>query len=206
MSTCSADYDGEGGGGGSSFASSSTTLEPGFANSSLAASVTFTPLIEIDAPADGAVYSTGQTVDASWSCDSPTVTGCTGTTPSGQPIQTSPCGAYSYSVTGSDMGQPVSGTADYRVGLDVTTTSLPGATIGQAYRQELQAACGTTPYSWKRTSGKLPHGIKLHSDGSLRGVPAKSDTPGSYTFAVRVKDSEAPHQIADQVLTIDLSS
>jgi hypothetical protein len=206
MSTCSSDYDGEGGGGGSSFVASSATLVPGFGTSSLAASVTFTPLIEIDAPADGAVYTTGQTVDASWSCDTPTVTNCTGTTPSGQAVQTSPCGAYSYSVTGTDMDQPVSGTVDYRVGLDVTTTSLPGATIGQAFRQILQAACGTTPYSWKRTSGKLPGGIKLHANGTLGGIPRKSDKPGSYTFAVRVKDSESPAQIADQVLTINLSS
>jgi hypothetical protein len=40
---------------------------------------------------------------------------------------------------------------------------------------------------------------------ALGGIPRKTDKPGSYTFAVRVKDAESPAQIADQVLTINLS-
>jgi hypothetical protein len=203
-STCDTFYSGEGGGGGSSFVAASATLETGSAgNSALAPSVTFTPQIEIDTPANGATYSPGQVVDAAWSCAT-AVTGCSGTTASGQPIQTSPCGAYSFSVTGSIMGQAVSGTVEYSIPLDITTTSLPDATVGLAYDEQLEASCGTTPYKWRRTSGSLPKGLKLNKTGILRGVPFKKDALGTYHFAVVARDSSDPRQIATKILTIDL--
>ncbi|HEY7948976.1 MAG TPA: putative Ig domain-containing protein [Acidimicrobiales bacterium] len=207
-STCDTFDSGEGGGGGSSFVSSLATLETATdGNASSPPSVTFTPRIEIDSPAAGATYTTGQTVDASWSCDTSQVSGCTGTTPSGSPVQTSPCGAYAYSVTGSIMGQSVAGTVHYAVAMDVTTTSLPDATTGLAYREQLEAACGASPYTWRRTSGSLPHGLKLKSTGLIAGVPYKNDAPGPYTFAVVAKDSTVPrHQTATKVFTLDLTS
>ena len=205
--TCATFYSGEGGGGGSSFVTSSATLEAGtYGNTTSPPSVTFTPQIEIDSPADGTTYTAGQVVDASWSCDTAEVSGCTGTTASGQPIQTSPCGAYSFSVTGSIMTQPVAGAVNYTVGMDVTTTSLPDAVTGVAYRDQLKAACGVTPYQWRRTSGSLPKGLKLRPNGYLRGVPRASDTLGTYTFAVAVRDSAKHHQVATQILTLDLTA
>jgi hypothetical protein len=203
---CDTFFSGEGGGGGSSFVTSAAQLEPGsFGNSSSAPSVTFTPQIEIDSPADGASYREGQVVNASWECNT-AVSGCTGTTASGQPVGTTSCGANTYSVTGTIMGQTVIGTADYTVTLNVTTSSLDGATTGTAYRDQLEAACGVSPYKWKITSGTLPKGLKLRSSGMIAGVPYKKDKLGPYTFAVVVKDSANPHDIATGVLTLDLAS
>jgi hypothetical protein len=204
--TCSTFYDGEGGGGGSSFVTSSATLETGsYGTTTSAPSLTFTPQIEIDAPASGATYSPGQAVDASWSCAAQ-VSGCTGTVASGQPVPTSPCGPAAFTVTGSIMGQTVSGTVNYTVGMEVTTTSLPGAMTGVAYKQQLQATCGVAPYTWRRTSGSFPKGLKLKYDGILSGVPYKKDATGTYTFAVVARDSAKPRDIAPKILTIDLTS
>ena len=204
--TCDTFYDGEGGGGGSSFVTSSATLETGsYGTTSSPPSVTFTPQIEIDAPASGATYDPGQVVDASWSCGAQ-VSGCTGTVASGQPVPTSRCGPAAFTVTGSIMGQTVSGTVDYTVGMEVTTTSLPGAVTGVAYKQQFQVACGVAPYTWRRTSGTLPKGLKLKYDGILGGVPYKKDPTGTYTFAVVARDSARPRDIATGILTIDLTS
>jgi hypothetical protein len=204
---CDTFFDGEGGGGGSSFVTAAAQLEPGsYANSSSAPSVTFTPQIEIDAPVDGARYMEGQVVNAAWECNGSQISGCTGTTASGQPIGTTTCGANTYAVTGTIMGQMVTGTSEYTVTLNVTTSSLDGATTGIAYRDQLEAACGVSPYKWRITSGALPKGLKLRTSGVIAGVPYKKDTPGPYSFAVVVKDAATPHDIATAVLTLDLAS
>jgi hypothetical protein len=206
-STCDSFFSGEGGGGGSSFVVSAATLETGsYGNTSSSPSVTFTPQIEIDSPADGATYMAGQTVDASWSCNSAQISGCTAPAASGQPIQTSLCGANTFPVTGSIMGQSVSGTVIYSVSLNVTTEALPSATLGVHYRDQLEATCGAVPYKWRRTSGSLPKGLRLLSTGNLGGVPYKKDAPGTYTFAVVVRDSSKPREVATKIFTLDLTS
>ena len=45
--------------------------------------------------------------------------------------------------------------------LTITTTILPGATVGTSYSQQLSAAGGATPYSWTVTSGLAPAGLSL---------------------------------------------
>jgi hypothetical protein len=104
------------------------------------------------------------------------------------------------------MTQPVTGMVNYTVGMDVTTTSLPDAMTGIAYRDQLKAACGEPPYQWRRTSGSLPKGLKLRSNGYIVGVPRGSDTLGTYSFAVAVRDSAKHHQVATQILTLDLTA
>jgi hypothetical protein len=90
--------------------------------------------------------------------------------------------------------------------MEVTTTSMPGAMTGVAYKQQLQATCGVAPYTWRRTSGSFPKGLKLKYDGILSGVPYKKDAPGTYTFAVVARDSARPRDIAPKILTLDLTS
>ena len=71
--------------------------------------------------------------------------------------------------------------------LTVTTTSLPGATAGQAYSATLAATGGTAPYAWSVSSGPLPAGLKLDSStGVISGSPT---TDGSVGFGVKVTDS-----------------
>jgi hypothetical protein len=56
--------------------------------------------------------------------------------------------------------------------LEVTTTSLPAATVGQTYTATLAAEGGTSPYTWSVTAGSLPAGLTLNSStGVISGTP-----------------------------------
>ena len=69
--------------------------------------------------------------------------------------------------------------------LQITTPSLPGGIQGFAYRQQLEAAGGPTPYTWTITSGALPPGFTLTPLGLLQGTPS---APFNGTIVVRVDD------------------
>ncbi len=69
----------------------------------------------------------------------------------------------------------------------ITTSSLPGGTVGQSYSATLQASGGTTPYSWSIASGSLPSGLSLSSSGTISGTPT---SPGTATFTVRVTGND----------------
>jgi hypothetical protein len=60
-----------------------------------------------------------------------------------------------------------------------------GAAVGAYWEQQLPVAGGCPPYTWSQTSGELPPGISLFSDGTLSGWPS---APGTYLFRVRVAD------------------
>jgi Tol biopolymer transport system component len=80
----------------------------------------------------------------------------------------------------------------------ITTTSLPDATINQAYSQTLQATSGTAPYVWSITSGNLPAALSLAtSTGVISGTPTMAT---STDFVVQVTDANA--QIATTTLTL----
>lgn len=92
-------------------------------------SVTYTvvdqapPAITLTTPADGAVYTLGQRVLASYSCEDQQggagVASCSGTVANGAPIDTSSFGAHSFEVTASDnAGNTASRVVTYSVGYD----------------------------------------------------------------------------------------
>ena len=72
--------------------------------------------------------------------------------------------------------------------LSITTTSLPGGTVGSGYAQTVLASGGTPPYSWSLVQGQgvLPPGLSLAAGGAISGTPT---TAGTYNFTVRVADS-----------------
>ena len=54
----------------------------------------------------------------------------------------------------------------------ITTTSLPGGTVGSSYSGSLAATGGATPYTWSISSGSLPSGLFLNaSTGAITGTP-----------------------------------
>ncbi|MBI4748116.1 MAG: putative Ig domain-containing protein [Acidobacteria bacterium] len=65
--------------------------------------------------------------------------------------------------------------------LSFSPSSLPGGTVGLSYLQTISASGGTAPYTYAVTSGSLPPGLTLLSDGTLSGVPT---TNGSFSFTV----------------------
>jgi hypothetical protein len=110
---CSVSSTGGGGGGGSSFVTSRAVLAAGgYGPSSAPPSVTFTPQVEIDTPAAGAVYKAGQVVVARWSCVN--TIACKGTAASGRHIATTP-GKHRFSVRATVSGKHVRSTVGYTV-------------------------------------------------------------------------------------------
>jgi hypothetical protein len=120
-SPCGNGGTGEGGAAGSSFVSKAIEY-PDAAHLFNTGDVfiEFVPAIEIDRPANGAVYSSGQVVDASWSCGYSSTTalgasGCKGTDASGGRISTAP-GTHTFTVTGEAANRrPLSVTVTYTV-------------------------------------------------------------------------------------------
>ncbi len=94
------------------------------------------------------------------------------------------------------------------LGLHVTTGSLPEATLGVHYSQQLQAVGGVTPYKWRVTSGHLPKGLKLNSAGLLSGTVSAKRYPdgGSFPITVSVTDhTKKTHQLATATFTLVVS-
>ncbi len=82
--------------------------------------------------------------------------------------------------------------------LAITTSGLPGATVGAAYNAVVTASGGTAPYTWSILSGSLPGGLSLNpATGGISGTPSGS---GSSTFTVQVKDSN--NQLAGRQFTL----
>ena len=66
----------------------------------------------------------------------------------------------------------------------ITTASpLPSGTAGGIYSQALAASGSTTPYTWSITSGSLPAGLSLNTNGVISGTPTVT-TVASFTVRV----------------------
>ena len=78
----------------------------------------------------------------------------------------------------------------------ISTTTLPDATVGQAYTQALAAAGGDGSYAWNILSGSIPNGLTLLADGTISGTPT---TAGTSSFTVQVTSAG---QTATQALTL----
>ncbi len=84
--------------------------------------------------------------------------------------------------------------------LEILTPSLPGGIAGVAYVDTLEAASGTTPYTWSLESGALPPGLTIDSGtGEIAGT---STVAGTYAFIVRVEDAVA--DTATRAFSIDV--
>jgi len=67
------------------------------------------------------------------------------------------------------------------------TTALPKGVVGVDYEAALEAANGTSPYTYTLVSGTLMSGVILNADGTFSGYPT---TEGTYNFTIQVQDSE----------------
>ena len=86
--------------------------------------------------------------------------------------------------------------------LGVSTTTLPGVTMGSAYSQTLAAVGGTGTLNWSlKGSNFPPAGLTLNSLGQITGTPTAS---GTFPFVVQVTDS-ATQLSATQALSITVA-
>ena len=88
--------------------------------------------------------------------------------------------------------------------LTVTTTGLPGGTVGAAYSSAVAASGGTTPYTY--SAGSLPNGLTISSTtGMITGTPAQRSV-GTASATITVTDSSRPSpQSATSTLSIKIS-
>ena len=86
--------------------------------------------------------------------------------------------------------------------LSVSTPVLPAGVTGAPYSRQLESSGGQTPFVWSATSGLLPPGLTLSASGLIAGTPT---TAGTYAFAVEVRDSSAPQQIATRAFSITIT-
>ena len=83
----------------------------------------------------------------------------------------------------------------------ITTTALPGGTVGQAYNQTLQATGGIGILTWTISGGSLPAMLNLSPAGVISGTPTNT---GTANFTVKVTDTLI--QSDTQALSIAVSA
>lgn len=83
--------------------------------------------------------------------------------------------------------------------LQVSTTSVPGATTNVGYSTSLSASGGTQPYTWWVSAGQLPSGIGLSSSGVVSGTATVS---GTFPFTAEVRDNSGSTATASLSLVV----
>jgi len=86
--------------------------------------------------------------------------------------------------------------------LTITTTALPGGTVGIAYNQTLAASSGVPGYVWSLNAGSnpLPAGLTLNPAGVISGTPTAA---GTTTVTTKVTDSTGATKT--KVFALDIS-
>lgn len=86
--------------------------------------------------------------------------------------------------------------------LEITTTSLPGATVGTPYTQTLLSSGGTASRTWSISTGALPAGLTINAATGV--ISGTATTAGTVNFTVQVVDDGAT--IAQKSLSIIVSA
>jgi hypothetical protein len=123
---------------------------------------------------------------------------------SGTPVV--PAGTSSFTVRVQDAGgQSATKAFSITISLvnppNITTTSLPGGIVGQAYNQTLHATGGIGALTWSLSGGSLPAMLSLSPAGVISGTPTAA---GNKDFTVMVTDSL--NQSATKNLSIAVSA
>lgn len=156
------------------------------------------PLGVIEAAYSATVIATGGISPYSWAVTAGSLPPGLSLSASGAILGTpTAAGTFTFTVTVTDSESPTPSTASAALSITINAAleiitpapSLPGCLTGASYNQTLQASGGISPYTWALSSGTLPPGLTLSSNGQLAGTPT---TAGSFTFTVAVMDSEMP--------------
>jgi hypothetical protein len=110
---------------------------------------------------------------------------------------------YNGDANNNTKSEPCGGTDEtVSVPIVISTSTLPDAPVGQAYKQTLGVAGGKKAYHWSVIAGTLPDGLKLSSAGVLSGTPT---TPGTSDFTVQVTDSSKPALTVSRDLSLTVT-
>ena len=83
--------------------------------------------------------------------------------------------------------------------ITLAPATLPAATLGLPYLQQLTASGGTGPYTFSVLTGSLPPGFTLSAAGRLSGAPAAI---GSSTFTIQATDGTSCPGIVTYTLVV----
>jgi trimeric autotransporter adhesin len=147
------------------------------------------PAITLTTPTNGATYTPGQSVSASYSCSDPggvvALASCDGPIASGQAVDTSTPGRYSFAVTATDAdGNTSTQTASYAVaGPPSATTAEPAHnptyTLGQFARATYSCQEASYGPGLQSCVGTVPD-----------GAPIDTATAGQHQFAVTATSTD----------------
>lgn len=105
--------------------------------------------------------------------------------------------------------------------LNIAQFTLPQGAVNVPYQEGLLATGGVQPYTWSISSGALPAGLSLTTDGAISGTPSADPSQYSATgcaltnnsfpitcnFAAQVVDSQTPlHAMATMGLSIIINA
>lgn len=86
----------------------------------------------------------------------------------------------------------------------LTTTGVPGGTVGTTYSTTLAATGGVAPYAWSITTGSLPAGLTLNTQtGVISGTPAAA---GTFNFTAQVSDAQSPADTASRAFSLTVNA
>jgi hypothetical protein len=174
----------------------------------VAPSITTQPISQTVTAGQTASFSVTATGTAplnyQWRKNSAAITGATSSTYTTPATTSSDNGAQFTVVVTNTAGSVTSSAATLTVNaqpLQIATTSLPTGHVLTAYSSTLQATGGTPPYTWSLSSGLLPNGLTISSNGTISGTPALA---GLFTFVIHLGDSAGA--AASTTLSIDIAA
>jgi hypothetical protein len=100
-------------------------------------------------------------------------------------------GNFNFTVTATNTATNCKATKTYTLTvacpqISLTPSTFPTAFFNVAYSQKMVASGGFAPYTFRVSAGRLPNGMTLATDGTLRGTPTSTTNA---TFTVTVTDS-----------------
>ena len=112
-------------------------------------------------------------------------------------------GSFTFKVTAYDPVSTCSGDRFYTLSVGCQTltegpATLPIGSVGSPYSATFTGSGGRSPYTFAQTSGSLPSGLSLLSNGMLTGTP----TSASSVFAVTVTDANGCSTTASYTLIL----
>lgn len=123
-----------------------------------------------------------------------------GGTLSGTPLA---AGGYSFSIqaidTNGQSGAQLYGVTVNAPVIDLQPSAVPAGTVGVAYAETLSASGGTAPYTFSISSGALPTGLTLATNGQITGTATAA---GTATFTIVATDANAQTGSRSYTLTM----